>query len=152
MENQAERLKVEHVSKTFPGTKALVDVSLSVMPGEVRALVGENGAGKSTLMNIIGGVLEPDLGEGAIYIDGVKMNFHIPTDAVKAGIGFVHQELSMFTHLSVAYNIFADRLPMTKYKTIDKKKLNEDAAVLLKNFSLSVEPEMRVGEIGRAHV
>lgn len=147
MENQAERLKVEHVSKTFPGTKALVDVSLSVMPGEVRALVGENGAGKSTLMNIIGGVLEPDLGEGAIYIDGVKMNFHIPTDAVKAGIGFVHQELSMFTHLSVAYNIFADRLPMTKYKTIDKKKLNEDAAVLLKNFSLSVEPEMRVGDL-----
>ena len=54
MENQVERLKVEHISKTFPGTKALVDVSLSVMSGEVRALVGENGAGKSTLMNIIG--------------------------------------------------------------------------------------------------
>lgn len=53
MENQVERLKVEHISKTFPGTKALVDVSLSVMSGEVRALVGENGAGKSTLMNII---------------------------------------------------------------------------------------------------
>ena len=57
MDNQIERLKVEHISKTFPGTKALVDVSLSIMPGEVRALVGENGAGKSTLMNIIGGVL-----------------------------------------------------------------------------------------------
>ena len=147
MENQVERLKVEHISKTFPGTKALVDVSLSVMSGEVRALVGENGAGKSTLMNIIGGVLERDSGKGAIYIDGEKVDFHIPTDAVKAGIGFVHQELSMFTHLSVAYNIFAHRLPMTKYKMIDKKKLNEDAKALLKNFSLTVEPETKVGDL-----
>ena len=55
MEGQKERLRVEHISKTFPGTKALTDVSFSIMPGEVRALVGENGAGKSTLMNIIGG-------------------------------------------------------------------------------------------------
>ena len=68
MENQVERLKVEHISKTFPGTKALVDVSLSVMSGEVRALVGENGAGKSTLMNIIGGVLERDSGKRLISI------------------------------------------------------------------------------------
>lgn len=96
MEGQKERLRVEHISKTFPGTKALTDVSFSIMPGEVRALVGENGAGKSTLMNIIGGVLECDMGEGAIYIDGEKMEFRIPTDAIKAGIGLVHQELSMF--------------------------------------------------------
>ncbi|MCB7318554.1 sugar ABC transporter ATP-binding protein [Lacrimispora sp. 210928-DFI.3.58] len=147
MEGQKERLRVEHISKTFPGTKALTDVSFSIMPGEVRALVGENGAGKSTLMNIIGGVLECDMGEGAIYIDGEKMEFRIPTDAIKAGIGFVHQELSMFTHLSVAYNIFADRLPMTKYGTIDKRKLNEDARNLLKNFSLTVDPETKVGDL-----
>lgn len=147
MDNQIERLKVEHISKTFPGTKALVDVSLSIMPGEVRALVGENGAGKSTLMNIIGGVLERDSGEGTICIDGVPVDFRIPTDAVKAGVGFVHQELSMFVHLSVAYNIFADRIPMTPYKTIDKKKLNTDAENLLKKFSLTVKPETKVGDL-----
>ena len=147
MERPVERLKVEHISKTFPGTKALTDVSLSVMPGEVRALVGENGAGKSTLMNVIGGVLERDPGEGSIFIDGKAVDFHIPTDAVKAGIGFVHQELSMFTHLSVAYNIFADRLPMTPYGTIDKKKLNENAGRLLKNFDLEVRPETKAGDL-----
>lgn len=147
MEKQKERLKLEHISKTFPGTKALTDVSFSVMPGEVRALVGENGAGKSTLMNIIGGVFSPDPGEGAVYIDGERMDFSIPTDARDAGVGFVHQELSMFTHLSVAYNIFADRLPMTSWGTIDKKRLHREAAALLKNFSLEVSPETRAGDL-----
>ena len=147
VENQIERLKAEHISKSFPGTKALSDVSLSVMPGEVRALVGENGAGKSTLMNIIGGVFERDPGEGGIYIDGEKVEFHIPTDAVKAGIGFVHQELSIFAHLSVAYNIFADRLPMTPYGTIDKKTLNKNASQLMKNFDLTIKPETKAGDL-----
>ena len=111
----------------FPVLKG---INVSFDKGELVSIIGESGSGKSTLMNIIGGVLERDSGKGAIYIDGEKVDFHIPTDAVKAGIGFVHQELSMFTHLSVAYNIFADRLPMTKYKMIDKKKLNEDAKAL----------------------
>lgn len=147
MEKQVDRLRVEHISKTFPGTKALTDVSLSIQPGEARALVGENGAGKSTLMNIIGGVFPADPGDGAIYFDGVPVNFALPTDAIAAGIGFVHQELSIFHHLSVAYNIFIDRLPKTPLSLINKKKLNQDAAKLLKKFSLNIPPETKAGNL-----
>jgi len=141
------RLKVERVSKTFIGTKALTDVSLEIKPGEIRALVGENGAGKSTLMNIVGGVLQKDAGSGDILIDGEKTEFKNPTDAISAGVGFVHQELSMFRHLSVAYNIFADRLPMTKWHTIDKKRLEAEAQALLDSFSLPISPATEVGKL-----
>lgn len=147
MENCVERLRLEHISKTFPGTKALTDVSLSIMPGEVRALLGENGAGKSTLMNIVGGVFQADSNSGAILVDGVPLHLSNPLDAIKAGIGFVHQELSIFSHLSVAYNIFVDRLPLTSAKTIDKKRLNEEAEKLLKYFSLSISPDAKAGSL-----
>ena len=140
-------MRLEHISKTFPGTKALTDVTLSLKPGEVKALVGENGAGKSTLMNIIGGVLQRDPGGSQIYVNGKKAEFKTPADAIDAGVGFVHQELSLFSHLSVAYNIFVDRLPMTKYGTIDKKKLREDAQKLLDSFSLPISPDTPVGKL-----
>ena len=147
MAEQIERLRVEHISKTFPGTKALTDVSLQIKPGEVRALVGENGAGKSTLMNIIGGVLPKDEGSGNIYIDGKVVNLKSPSEAIDAGVGFVHQELSLFNHLPVSYNIFADRLPMTKWRTIDKPKLEADTQKLLDTFSLSFSPNIEVGKL-----
>lgn len=147
MENNSPRLRLCHISKTFPGTKALTDVSLSMEKGEVRALVGENGAGKSTLMNIIGGVFSSDPGPGEIWFDGRQVSFSTPTDSIQTGIGFVHQELSIFPHLSVAYNIFVDRLPKTPLGTIDKKKLNADAAKLLENFHLTIDPSSRAGDL-----
>lgn len=147
MENNSPRLRLCHISKTFPGTKALTDVSLSLEKGEVRALVGENGAGKSTLMNIIGGVFSSDPGPGEIWFDGRQVSFSTPTDSIQTGIGFVHQELSIFPHLSVAYNIFVDRLPKTPLGTIDKKKLNADAAKLLENFHLTIDPSSRAGDL-----
>ncbi len=142
-----ELLRLEHISKTFPGTRALTDVSLSLKPGEVKALVGENGAGKSTLMNIIGGVLQRDPGNSQIYVNGKKAEFKTPADAIDAGVGFVHQELSLFSHLPVSYNIFVDRLPMTKWGTIDKKKLREAARKLLDSFSLPISPDIPVGKL-----
>lgn len=142
-----ELLRVTHISKTFPGTRALTDVSMSLKAGEVKALVGENGAGKSTLMNIIGGVLQRDAGQGEVYINGKPADFKTPADAISAGIGFVHQELSLFSHLPVSYNIFVDRLPMTKWNTIDKKKLREDAQKLLDSFTLPISPDIAVGKL-----
>ena len=147
MDSAEYRLRIENVSKAFPGTKALSNVSMSVRPGEVHALVGENGAGKSTLMNIVGGVFQQD--EGDIYIDGEKMRlFRNPTEAQKAGIGFVHQELSLFPHLSVAQNIFVDRMPLTGVGLIDKRKLRQDAQEILKMFSfMSLDPDERVSNL-----
>lgn len=142
-----EHLRIKHISKTFPGTKALTDVYLSIKPGEVRALVGENGAGKSTLMNIIGGVLQRDDGPGEMYISGERVEFKTPADAINAGVGFVHQELSLFSHLPVSHNIFVDRLPMTKWNTIDKKKLHNDAKQLLDSFNLPISPDIEVGKL-----
>lgn len=142
-----EHLRIEHISKTFPGTKALTDVHLGIKPGEVRALVGENGAGKSTLMNIIGGVLQRDDGPGEMYISGERVEFKSPADAIEAGVGFVHQELSLFSHLPVSHNIFVDRLPMTRWNTIDKKKLHNDAKQLLDSFNLPISPDIEVGKL-----
>ena len=97
-------LKVEHVSKQFPGVKALDDVSIGVRRGTVHALVGENGAGKSTLIKILAGIYQSY--EGSAYIDGKKVNFRKPSDAQAAGISVVHQELKLAESLSVSENIF----------------------------------------------
>ena len=86
-------LQVKNISKTFPGVKALSDVSADFYPGEVHTLVGENGAGKSTLIKIISGVYTPDPG-GKIIFEGKDMNFTEPGQAIDAGIAVIHQELS----------------------------------------------------------
>ena len=106
MENQVERLKVEHISKTFPGTKALVDVSLSVMSGEVRALVGENGAGKSTLMNIIGGL--DSKFEGEVLVDSKNIGAFTEKELDiyrKNKIGFIFQSFNLVPHLTILDNV-----------------------------------------------
>ena len=139
------RLKVENVTKRFPGTVALSNVSLDIRPGEIHAVVGENGAGKSTLMNIIGGVFPAT--SGSVYLDGQRTHFRNAEEAQKSGIGFVHQELSVFPHLSVAYNIFVDRLPKTPLGFIDKKKLNDNAREVLKQFDADIRPETRLSEL-----
>ncbi len=141
------RLKMNKISKTFPGTKALSDVTLAVKKGEVRALVGENGAGKSTLMNVLGGVLQKDEGSGDILVDGANVKITSPIDAIKFGVGFVHQELSIFPHLTVAENIFADRQPLTAIKTIDKRKMNSDAVALLSSFELDISPKIEAKKL-----
>ena len=135
MENQVERLKVEHISKTFPGTKALVDVSLSVMSGEERALGGENGAGKSTLMKIVAGALKNDKGE--IYFEGKKLSLNSPLDAVKTGISIVYQEPNIFADMSVLENIFMGNEVVNLNKTIQWTKMYEEAVEALKLVGLN---------------
>src|ERR1700730_6096288 len=97
-------LQLQNITKVFPGVVALSNVSLEVGAGEVVALLGENGAGKSTLMKILGCVHQPS--EGRITINGQEVSSRSVADAVKLGVGFVHQELNNLDNLAVAANIF----------------------------------------------
>src|SRR6516165_3794725 len=98
-------LVLRNVSKTFPGVRALDDVSFEVRFGEVHALLGENGAGKSTLIKIISGVYPPDSGE--MEVNGRAARFTRPSEAQAHGIATIYQEFSLYPELTVAENIFA---------------------------------------------
>ena len=106
-------LVMEHITKEFPGVKALDNVNLEVQRGEIHALIGENGAGKSTLMKMIAGIEQPN--EGKMYIGDQEVYFKNTTEARKHGIGIIHQELSLFPNLNVYQNIY-----MNKEKTKGK--------------------------------
>ena len=100
-------LRMKHISKTFPGVKALQDVSIDLRAGEVHALLGENGAGKSTLIKVLGGIYHAD--EGSIEIDGKDVRIGSVQDAEANGIAIIHQELVLVPYMSVAENIFLGR-------------------------------------------
>ncbi|MEI8215801.1 MAG: sugar ABC transporter ATP-binding protein [Eubacteriales bacterium] len=116
MENKLS-LQLNNISKTFPGVKALSDVSFTANPGEVLGVVGVNGAGKSTMMNILGGLLQPDSG-GSIVINGEKVIIKNPKAAEELGIAFIQQEVQVFNTLNVFENVLAtDFNKWTKGKT-----------------------------------
>ena len=102
-------LLMEHISKSFPGVAALVDANLSVLPGEVHALVGQNGAGKSTLIKILTGAYTR--GGGSILFDGHPVNFQSTQQAQNHGISTIYQEINLVPLRSVAENIFLGREP-----------------------------------------
>jgi ribose transport system ATP-binding protein len=127
-------LQLRHISKQFPGVKALSDVSLHVEPGEIHALCGENGAGKSTLMNILAGNLQADA--GSIQIDGINFTFENPQAAFAENIAVVYQHLSLINSLSVAENIFANQQPVNKWGIIQFDTLYEKTLSLLKQLDI----------------
>ena len=141
-------LKVENITKSFPGTMALSKVRLKVKTGEVHALVGENGAGKSTLMNVISGVFPPD--DGKIIFQGKTVRFANPSEAQAAGVGFVHQELALCPHINVAENIYMGRYERGAFGFIKRKKLYADTAELLKLFKTDIRPEDKVSDLNLA--
>ena len=114
-------LELAGISKTYPGVKALDDVSLRVYRGEVLGLISENGAGKSTLMRVLGGVIAPS--DGVIRIGGKDHAQMTVSGATQAGIAFVHQELNLFENLDVAANVFIGR----EKRTGGPLKLVDDA-------------------------
>lgn len=143
-------LKMQSISKRFPGVVALDNVSLEVMPGEIVALVGENGAGKSTLMKILGGIHQPD--EGSITINGDAVTIHNVNDSMRLGIGFIHQELNVFPNLDVAANVFLGREPVSGgfFRLIDRTKIEAETATLLERLAVDVSPRTQLDELSIA--
>ena len=142
--NEEKLLAAEKIEKEFPGTKALKGVSVDLRKGEVHAVAGENGAGKSTLMNILSGGMRQT--SGNIYIEGKPVSFSNTKEAQKAGIGLVHQELALFPELTVAENIFVERLPQRK-GFVHKEELNRQASEVLEQFHTGIKPTQLVEEL-----
>lgn len=131
-------VQMEHISKSFPGVKALDRVSFNLKAGEVMALLGENGAGKSTLVKILSGVYTKDHGDITVF--GELIPHMTQKIASEKGIAIIHQELNMCQHLTVAENIFLGREPV-KYGLVDTKKMNKDAKAILEKLGVSIDPE-----------
>jgi ribose transport system ATP-binding protein len=134
-------LEMQGIEKSFPGVKALDKVDLTVYAGEVVALIGENGAGKSTLMNILGGVLQQD--SGTIKISDQSVVIKNVSDAIKLGIGFIHQELNILDNLSIAGNIFLGREPtlLGPLKIINRRRMWAQTEPYLKQLGLNLPPK-----------
>lgn len=144
---EQELFRMEGISKSFPGVKALDKVSLTVNKGEVLGLVGENGAGKSTLMKILSGVYRAD--EGEIYIEGQKVNIDSVAKAHELGVSIIMQELNMCGHLSVADNIFIGRAHK-KGVFIDDAKMHREAQRILDDLGIELNTYTRVGALSIA--
>ena len=140
-------LKMEAISKEFPGVRALDNVHLEVMPGEIHALLGENGAGKSTLMKILSGVYRRDSGQ--ILLDGQPVEVHNPHHAQSIGITIIHQELNLMPNLSVAENVFIGREP-NRYSLVRWGELHRQTRVLTERLGLQVAPSALVRNLSVA--
>ncbi|MHB9129066.1 MAG: ATP-binding cassette domain-containing protein, partial [Candidatus Humimicrobiaceae bacterium] len=140
-----ELLRIENVSKSFPGVQALKNINISVEKGEVHALVGENGAGKSTLMHIIAGVYRADTGK--IILGGNELKLRNEIDAQEKGIGMVFQERSLVENLSIAENIFVTRQPVNRLGLIDKKTMCAQASKLLEKVGLKIDPLISLSKL-----
>ncbi|HEY0255527.1 MAG TPA: sugar ABC transporter ATP-binding protein, partial [Kofleriaceae bacterium] len=138
-------IELRHIGKTFPGVRALHDVSLTIAPGEVLGLVGENGAGKSTLIKILGGVYADYTGE--VVVDGSPRQFRSTNDARDAGIAIVHQELALVPEMTVAENLLLGREP-TRFGMIDQAALEAAADGLLTPVVEGVDVTAPVGSLG----
>lgn len=139
-------LAMKHVSKVFPGVKALDDVHLEMYPGEVHFLLGENGAGKSTLIKILGGIYQADSGE--IYIDGVQQDIADVNIAHKIGISVIHQELALAPDMTVAENIFMGEEPTSGFlRLVDHRMMNRKAQEILDRYELPLNAGDLVGNL-----
>ncbi|PBB91333.1 sugar ABC transporter ATP-binding protein [Mesorhizobium sp. WSM3864] len=144
----APRLHISQLCKTFPGVRALDDVSISVEPGEIRALLGENGAGKSTLGKIVAGVYSRTSGE--VRLDDAVLGDLDEKAAGELGIGIVHQEGSLVPQLSVAENIFAGRQPTKWFGQVDIRLMRERAHALIAQLGVAIDPAMKVAFLSPA--
>ena len=131
------RIEMKNMSKRFGGIHALDNVSFNVKPGEIHCLVGENGAGKSTLMKILAGAYRMD--SGSISIDGKAVQITSPRQAIQLGIGIIYQEFELANYLTVAENIYLERISKSPF--VDWKKLNADAYEVIKSIGFDINPK-----------
>jgi rhamnose transport system ATP-binding protein len=142
-------LELNHVTKTFPGVKALDDVHFDLLSGEIHALIGENGAGKSTLIKVITGVYQPDAGE--ILFDGKPVEMRSTTDSQALGIAAIYQHVTCYPSLSVTENIFIGHEkinPLTR--KIDWRDLHGRAKELLGRLDADFDPRTIMGNLSVA--
>lgn len=142
-------LEFQNISKYFPGVKALDHVSFQAHSGEVLAFLGENGAGKSTLLKVLNGDYQPT--SGKYLLDGVEKHFQSPLEAIEEGISIIYQERQILLELSVAENIYLGRMPVNRLGFIDTRKANEDAAKIIHDFGLPIDPTTKVKDLSIAY-
>jgi len=142
-------LEVKNISKKFPGTQALRDVSIEFFSNEIHAIVGENGAGKSTLIKILAGIYSRDSGE--ISINGRTVAIKTPRDSYKEGFRFIHQELLLVPQFTVAQNIYLGNFPTAgPLKAIDLQRMRKDAEAVLKRLGVDIDCDKIVSELSIA--
>ena len=141
-------LEMRSITKTFPGVKALEDVSLGVAQGEIHAICGENGAGKSTLMKVLSGVHPTGSYDGEIIFDGEPVHFSGIRDSEARGIVIIHQELALVPYLSIAENIFLGNERKGGGGLIDWHRANAEATALLESVGLHENPVTPIIQLG----
>lgn len=144
-----EIISMKNISKSFPGVKALTDVSFSVKKGEVHALVGENGAGKSTLIKILMGAYQKD--EGEIFVGGKKVDIKNPIMAKRLGLTAVYQDITLAGHLSVGENFFLGKLPVKNGIFVDWKHVYKKTAESLERLDIKVDPRSKLKDLSVAN-
>jgi len=135
-------LTIKDVEKSFSGVTVLRNININLAEGEILGIVGENGAGKSTLMNVLGGVYIKN--KGSMTLDGEDYNPLTPKEAKDHGIAFIHQELSLFSNLSVAENMFIEDFPKKKFGGINFKSIVRSSGEYLRNYGLDIDPKEKV--------
>ena len=132
-------LSLDHISKTYPGTRALIDVSFDLLAGEVHGLIGENGAGKSTLMKILAGVVSPD--SGRIAIGGRDFEHLTPKSALELGVSTIYQDADIVSSLTVADNIFLGQEPTRGLSFVDAREQRRVSTDLIHELGVDLDPD-----------
>ena len=138
-------IELRGITKRFPGIVANDHIDFDLRRGEVHALLGENGAGKSTLMNVVYGLYRSD--EGEIVVDGKPVVFHSPNDAIRAGIGMVHQHFMLIPVMTVAENIVLGHEPTEAGVFLDHSAADKRVRELARTFNFAIDPDARIENI-----
>jgi ABC-type sugar transport system, ATPase component len=149
MTDMRSSIEFKNITKTFPGVKALDNMSFLAHGGEVLAMVGENGAGKSTLLKILNGDYQPD--SGKYLINGEEKHFDSPHEAIHFGVSVIYQERQIVRYLTVAENIFMEDIPTSRNHLIDTKELNSKAQRIINEFKIPIKPTTKVKDLSVAY-